>query len=1548
MTGAVTATLSATPGAIALGGTSLLEWTSANATTCAGVGFDTSGAASGSATVTPTATTRYTITCTGPGGATSAPVNTTVTVGAAVTASLTAIPTNVAAGGSSTLDWSGANATSCVGTGFDTGGAPSGSVEVTPADTTIYSVTCSGAGGATSAPAAVTVTVGSAVTATLAAVPTTIAQGGSSDLTWGSANATSCTASSAEDPSWSGPRDIAGGTVAVSPSATSTYTLICSGAGGATSPAANVTVTVTGAVTATLGANPNSIALGGSSELTWGSTNATSCTASSVEDPSWSGARAVSGGSVNVSPTVNATYTLVCSGPGGASSAPANVTVSVGPAPTAQLSATPPAIAPGGSSTLDWSSTGATSCAGVGFSTAGAPAGSVEVTPSATTNYSVTCTGAGGATSPAANATVTVGSAVTATLAAGPDTIALGGSSTLTWGSANATSCIGTGFDTGSQASGSVQVSPTATTNYSVVCSGAGGATSPAANATVTVGAAVTATLAANPLAIALGGTSDLTWGSTNATSCTASSAQDPSWSGSQPVGGGTVPVTPSVTSTYTLTCNGAGGATSQPASVTVTVSGAVTASISALPTEIGLGGSSELTWSSTNATACIASSDEDASFAGAISPAGGTQSVSPTTTATYTVLCTGDGGASSTPASTTVTVAGAVTATLSADPETIAGGTSSTLSWSSTNATSCTGTGFPTGGATIGSIAVSPVATTQYSLNCAGGGGATSPIASATVVVAPVPTVSLGANPETIPIGGTSTLSWVVSNATSCTASSAEDPAWTGTVSASGGAFDVTPSATATYTISCTDDLAQNVVDNVTVVVSDLPTVSLVATPDIIAPLGTSTLTWSVTNAVGCIAFSAEDQSWTGTQSTAGGAFAVTPSSTVTTYTLTCTDSVGQNTVDTATVTLSPQVTLSANPTAVPLGGTTALAWIADHATSCTASSVPATDWTGTRTTGPSSQIVAVGPPSTEYTLTCAGPGGTSFDTTTVSVGGSGGNPPTVALSGSPPEIGLGETSTLLWDVQNASSCVGSGGAWLPNPNPGTGSFDVTPNVDTEYILTCSNADGETEATFTVLVTDPPTLSFNVDQAAIGPDESVQLSWSTTDATACTGSSNPNVPSWAGPRGPGTTVSVLVSETTDFNLSCDGPSGTVDDTLRVTVFENPTVALSVVGPTEIATGGRGELSWTVTDVTSCSADWNPSFDFNQATEFVEPLVLTEYTLTCFNSIGRSASASVTIGVNQDRAVDRTPSWVEDIEPYQGDVIVVSYDAGLFRYDISDPTAPNRIETWDPELCIDQTPFGPQSLPFRLEDIEISGDLGFLAAAYCGLWIVDLTDLASGPLATFDTDGWSEAVHIDGQYAYLADFNGGVAVFDISVPTAPQWVATVGFDDPAMGAVLDVEVVGGVAYVASEEGLRVLDVSNPAVPVEIGRIDTNLGLGEVPQDIHLVGNLAVLTTWVTGMMVVDISQPGTPMIMGTTPTDFAAYGLTLSGNQAYIAEGPEGLRHLNFSTPGNITLIEQIRLGKFVWDIEVIGGRIVVGFGDTADDSGGIQVIVDR
>ena len=142
-----------------------------------------------------------------------------------------------------------------------------------------------------------------APTCSISANPTSILNGQYSTLSWTSQNATSCTASNA----WSGIKSLSG-TQSVSPDSYSTYTLNCSGPGGSVTCSASVSVTANPAPTCSISANPTTVSRYDYSNLTWSSSNATSCVAYN----GWSGNKSLSG-SQSVYVSSGNTYTLVCS-----------------------------------------------------------------------------------------------------------------------------------------------------------------------------------------------------------------------------------------------------------------------------------------------------------------------------------------------------------------------------------------------------------------------------------------------------------------------------------------------------------------------------------------------------------------------------------------------------------------------------------------------------------------------------------------------------------------------------------------------------------------------------------------------------------------------------------------------------------------------------------------------------------------------------------------------------------------------------------------------------------------------------------------------------------------------------------------------------------------------------------------------------------------------------------------------------------------------------------------------------------------------------------
>lgn len=378
--------------------------------------------------------------------------------------SLTASPSSVSLGQGSTLNWSVSGATNLSISGI--GAVTGNSLTVMPSTTTTYTLTASNAVG--SVTASTTVTVLPPVISSFTASPASITLGQSTTLSWAGSGASSL--------SISGIGVVSGSSIVVSPTTTTLYILTATNASG--SVTASVTVTVNNPpppVINGFGASATQINLGSSSTLSWNVVGATSL---SLDQ----GIGVVTGTSLVVSPTRTTTYTLTATNAWGV--ATQSVTIIVLPPAIGSFSASPSGITLGQGSTLNWSTSYATSVSISGIGTVGA-SGSRVVYPTSTTTFTLTATSSAGTST--AQVTVTLASPVISSLVASYTEITLGSGTTLTWDVAGASSLNlspGPGPVTGN----SITVFPSATTTYTLTATNGTGSVT--RTITVTVDAA--------------------------------------------------------------------------------------------------------------------------------------------------------------------------------------------------------------------------------------------------------------------------------------------------------------------------------------------------------------------------------------------------------------------------------------------------------------------------------------------------------------------------------------------------------------------------------------------------------------------------------------------------------------------------------------------------------------------------------------------------------------------------------------------------------------------------------------------------------------------------------------------------------------------------------------------------------------------------------------------------------------------------------------------------------------------------------------------------
>ncbi len=673
--------------------------------------------------------------------------------------------------------------------------------------------------------------------------------------------------------------------------------------------------------------------------------------------------------------------------------ATASVTINVLEGLTATLTADPLTITSGGSSTLTWTTTGATSATldpgGETISMDDLASGTKTVSPTATTTYTLTA-GDGNAATDDITATATVTLLVIDSFTADDRSPETGDSVILSWTTSGADrvelqqGASGT-FSVVSGASTSPDGSYTRTENTAVsrnfrllAYAGTLSLTSSTVGVTWRVPDSdpdpVIDRFTANPSSITVGGSSRLEWETTHA-----DSVSIPGTTGTLLVDGNTS-VSPTTDTDYELTASGASGTDDDTETVTVKVKPKID-SFSANPATITVGDQATLRWTTEGATSASINQDVGTVTVGSNQ----STSVSPDTDTTYT-LTASDAEDDTATKTATVKVKPKIVS-FSASSTTITKGDPVTLRWTTEGATSAS-INQDVGTVTVGtnqSTSVSPTATTTYTLTASDAENDTATATATVTVVDPPVIVSFSAKPSTITEGGSSTLTWTTTGATSVSI-----PGTTGTLLVN-GSTSVSPDTSTTYTLTAKNsaDTPATTTSSVAITVNRLPpTASLEADPtDFFGLTDPVTLYWSTTRAT-----SAEIDNDVGSVTpVAAGSITVYPEST-TTYTLTATGPGGSAISSVEVLNVDSQraitATLTADSTTITRGGSTMLRWTTEGADRASLSqdvgddigSVAATELAaGSRSVSPTA--------TTKYTITATKGEGDDAITATAAV---------------------------------------------------------------------------------------------------------------------------------------------------------------------------------------------------------------------------------------------------------------------------------------------------------------------------------------------------------------------------------------------------------------------------------------------------------------------------------------------------------------------------------------------------------------------------------
>jgi hypothetical protein len=241
-------------------------------------------------------------------------------------------------------------------------------------------------------------------------------------------------------------------------------------------------------------------------------------------------------------------------------------------------------------------------------------------------------------------------------------------------------------------------------------------------------------------------------------------------------------------------------------------------------------------------------------------------------------------------------------------------------------------------------------------------------------------------------------------------------------------------------------------------------------------------------------------------------------------------------------------------------------------------------------------------------------------------------------------------------------------------------------------------------------------------------------------------------------------------------------------------------------------------------------------------------------------------------------------------------------DDGLHIVDISDPTNPLLIGSYEPEGYID------------FSDVHVVGNYAYIVDMISdSLDIVDISDpttpTRTGSIEIDDPGN----VQIVGSYAYVSARSDGLQIVDVSDPVTPVLISSI----ETMGTARDVQVVDEHAYIAQYRSLQVMNISDPTNPILSGNIEIEMpGDGDV-SSLQVTGNYAYVAIDGSGLRVVDISDPASPSLAGSYHTSLphSVNDVQVEGRYAYVSARHGGLQILDISDPTRPTSIG----GKEIW-----------------------------
>ena len=221
---------------------------------------------------------------------------------------------------------------------------------------------------------------------------------------------------------------------------------------------------------------------------------------------------------------------------------------------------------------------------------------------------------------------------------------------------------------------------------------------------------------------------------------------------------------------------------------------------------------------------------------------------------------------------------------------------------------------------------------------------------------------------------------------------------------------------------------------------------------------------------------------------------------------------------------------------------------------------------------------------------------------------------------------------------------------------------------------------------------------------------------------------------------------------------------------------------------------------------------------------------------------------------------------------------VADRDAGVAVIDFTNPAAPVLLKTYETA---------------RARGIAINGNYVFVAADATGLVVIDATNATSPDSVFADATFGGEAVGTGGNVVAVSKWDG-VGFFDCTDPQNPVSKGNVNdlLDLNDWHGVGSIDIQGDYAYVINATKMKIFDISDLDAPAFVGEAIIS---DEWDGNVAVEGNYAYVADVGGGLRVVDITNPAAPFEVGFYDGPASARGVYVLGGYVYVSELDAGV-----------------------------------------------------